>query len=169
MDYDSQLKLQAFLDGELPEGEASKVADWVARDREASALLGELRNTCGALAGVEAGIQLPESREFFWSKVQREIQRLEPPAPKRMSVPILALLRRFLVPTSALAMVLVAGVVLIRSAGPFDPTAGTGIETALADAGAFTYHDYSAGTTLVWLSYPADNEVADNDEMGTIE
>ena len=86
-----------------------------------------------------------------------------------MSAPILALLRRFLVPTSALAMVLVAGVVLIRSAGPFDPTAGTGIETALADAGAFTYHDYSAGTTLVWLSYPADNEGADNDEMGTIE
>jgi hypothetical protein len=30
------------------------------------------------------------------------------------------------------------------------------VEFALADAGAFTYRDYSAGTTLVWFSYPAD-------------
>ena len=82
MDYDAQLKLQAFLDGELPEAEASEVANWLARDREAAALLEELRNTRDALAGFEAGIQLPESREFFWSKVQREIQRLETPAPR---------------------------------------------------------------------------------------
>ena len=169
MDFDAQLKLQAFLDGELPEGEANKVADWVARDREAAGLLEELRNTRGALAGFEAGIQLPESREFFWSKVQREIQRLETPAPKPASAPLFALWRRFLVPASALALVLVAGVVLIRPVGPFGHAHTTGIETALADAGAFTYHDYSAGTTLVWLSYPADNEVAESDEMGTVE
>ena len=169
MDFDAQLKLQAFLDGELPEGEANKVADWVARDREAACLLEELRNTRGALAGFEAGIQLPESREFFWSKVQREIQRREAPAPKSAPTPLLALLRRFLVPASALAVILVAGAVLIRPAGPFDHAHTAGIETALADAGAFTYHDYSAGATLVWLSYPADNEVADNDEAGTIE
>ena len=43
------------------------------------------------------------------------------------------------------------------------------METALADAGAFTYRDYAAGTTLVWLSYPAENELADDDEMGTID
>jgi anti-sigma factor RsiW len=169
MEYEAQLKLQAFLDGELPEGEASRIADWVARDREAAALLEELRNTRGALAGIEAGIQLPESREFFWSKIQREIQRLETPAPKPAPTPLLALLRRLMVPVSALAVVLVAGVVLFRPAGPFGHTPAAGIETALADAGAFTYRDYSAGTTLVWLSYPADNEVADDGEMGTIE
>ena len=106
MDHDAQLKLQAFLDGELPEAEASEVANWLARDREAAALLEELRNTRGALAGFEAEIQLPESREFFWSKVQREIQRLETPAPKPAPTPLLALLRRFLVPASALAVVL---------------------------------------------------------------
>ena len=103
MDYNAQLKLQAFLDGELPEGEASEVANWVARDREAAALLEELRNTRDALAGFEAGIQLPESREFFWSKIEREIQRLETPAPKPAPAPLFALLRRFLVPASAVA------------------------------------------------------------------
>jgi anti-sigma factor RsiW len=169
MDYNRQLKLQAFLDGELPEGEASTMADWLARDREAAALLEELRNTRGALAGFEAGIQLPESREFFWSKVRREIERLDTPAPKTAPTPFYALLRRFLVPASALALVLVGGVVLTRPNAPFGRAATTGIETALADSGAFTYRDYSAGTTLVWLSYPADNEVADNDDMGTLE
>ena len=71
MDYKVQLKLQAFLDGELPEAEASKVANWIAGDGQASALLEELRHTQEALAGFEAGIRLPESREFFWSKIER--------------------------------------------------------------------------------------------------
>ena len=168
MDYDSQLKLQALLDGELPEVEASKVAQWLARDPEAAALSEELRNTRAALAGFETGIQLPESREFFWSKVQRDIQRLETPAAKPASVPLSALLRRFLVPASAIAMVVIAGVMLTRP-GPSGLTPAAEIETALADSGAFTYRDYSAGATLVWLSYPADTEVADNDEMGTVE
>ena len=169
MDYNAQLKLQAFLDGELPANEASKVAKWAAEDREAAAVLEELRNTGDALAGFEAGIQLPESREFFWSKVQREIQRLETPAPEPTRTPLFSLLRRFLVPASALALVLVAAVVLTRPTGPFGRTAATDIETALTDAGAFTYRDYSAATTLVWLSYPADNEDAEGDEFDTFE
>ena len=168
MDYDSQLKLQALLDGELPEVEASTVAQWLARDPEAAALSEELRNTRAALAGFETGIQLPESREFFWSKVQRDIQRVETPATKPASMPLYALLRRFLVPASALALVVIAGVVLTRP-GPTGLTPAAEIETALADSGAFTYRDYSAGATLVWLSYPAEAEAADDDEMGTIE
>ena len=169
MDYKVQLKLQAFLDGELPEAEASKVANWIAGDGQASALLEELRHTQKALAGFEAGIRLPESREFFWSKIEREIQRLEAPAPKAARMSFFALWRRFLVPASALALVFVAGVVLTRPTGPAGRTAVAEIETALADSGAFTYRDYSAGTTLVWLSYPADNEVAENDELGTFK
>ena len=169
MDYKAHLKLQAYLDGELPEGETSEVTEWAARDREAAAMLEELRNTRDALAGFEAGIQLPESREFFWSKVQREIQRLETPVPEAAPTPLFTWLRRFLVPASAIALVCVATVMLIRPGGPIGGTDGADIETALADSGAFTYRDYSAGTTLVWLTYPADNEVADSDEMGTVE
>ena len=169
MDYDAQLRLQAFLDGELPEAEANEVAAWLARDRAAAALLEELRHTCEALRGIEAGIRLPESREFFWSKVEREIQRLEAPAPKPAPVPLFALLRRCLVPATAVALLIIAGVVLTRPTGPSGLTPAAEIETALADSGAFTYRDYSAGTTLVWLSYPADNEVAEDDETDIVE
>ncbi len=169
MDYDAQLKLQAWLDGELSEADAKEVADLVARDRAAAAMLEELRHTRDALAGFESGIQLPESREFFWSKVKREIQRLETPASKPAPTPLLALWRRFLVPASALAAVLVAVLLAVPPADQSGRTPASDIETALPDAGAFTYRDYTAGTTLVWLTYPADDENAEIDELGTFE
>jgi len=36
-------------------------------------------------------------------------------------------------------------------------------ETTFADAGAFTYRDYASGTTLVWVSYPAENDFPGTD------
>jgi anti-sigma factor RsiW len=169
MDYNAQLKLQAFLDGELPETEAAKVSALLKQDRQTAGLLEELRNTRQALTGFELETRLPESREFFWSKVQREIQRQDAAAVRPAPTPLFTLLRRFLVPASALALVVIAGLLFVRPPGLTGRTSGPEIETALADAGAFTYRDYDAGTTLVWLSYPADNEVADNDEMGTVD
>ena len=69
IEYQKQLKLQSYLDGELPEAEAAEVARWLSEDQEASALLTELRQTTQAMAGFEDGVRLPESREFFWSKI----------------------------------------------------------------------------------------------------
>ena len=169
MDYEAQLKLQSYLDGELPEAEARQVANWLAQDREATALLAQLRNTRQAMAGFESELRLPESREFYWSKIKREIERLEPTPPVREPVtPFWLHMRRFLVPLSVAAVAVVAILATNRQvlSGGSD---GFRTKTALADSGAFTYHDYSAGTTLVWLSYPADNEVADTDETGTLE
>jgi negative regulator of sigma E activity len=160
MDYEAQLKLQAFLDGELPEAEARQVANRLAQDQEASALLAELRQTRQALAGFETGTRLPESREFYWSKIQREIERLEPPTATPAATPLLARLRRLFVPATAALLAVLAGVVML---GP-RPAAAPELETAVSDTGAFTYHDYSAGATLIWLSYPSENEIAQNDE-----
>src|SRR5688572_6098577 len=97
MTEDQQLKLQAFLDGELSEKEAREMASWLARDAEATALAGELRNTRKALKDSEPNIRVPESREFYWSKIQREIEREPAPAPER-SASVFGILRRLLVP-----------------------------------------------------------------------
>jgi anti-sigma factor RsiW len=165
-DLETQLKLQAYLDGELPEEQAREVANWIARDQDAVALLAELRNTRKALSGFEAQIKLPETREFYWSKIQREIERLEVPVPEPVvQIPLMARLRRFLLPTAGIALLAITGIFALQSSS----TGGAGIETALADSGAFTYHDFSSGTTLVWLSYPADNELALNDDLGNFE
>ena len=169
MNWEAQLKLQALLDSELPEAEAGEAAKWLEQDREAAALLAELRQTRAALTGFEEGIQLPESREFFWSKIEREIQRLEMPAAERVPAPWFARLQRFLAPATAVALLAIAGLVAIRQNGLPVLSAGAEMETALADTGAFTYRDYSAGTTLVWLSYPAENESADDEAIGVLQ
>jgi anti-sigma factor RsiW len=164
MDYEAQLKLQAFLDGELSESEASEVVNWMARDKEAVALHAEMRNTRQAMVGFEVGIELPESREFFWRKVQHQIEGLEPQPVAAAPTPFWVFLRRLLIPATAVAALAVAALLVGRL-----PEHVPGAEIALADSGAFTYHDYSAGATLVWLPYPAESEVANNDETGTVE
>jgi len=159
MDYDAQLKLQSYLDGELPEPEAREVANLLAQDREAVALFAELRNTRQAFVGLEVGVALPESREFFWSKIEREIERQEQAEPAPRSSPMFAAWRRFLMPAGAVAALAMAALI-----GLFSDSQGPTHQMAVADPSAFTYHDFSAGTTLVWLSYPAENEFADNFE-----
>jgi anti-sigma factor RsiW len=152
MEHESQLKLQAFLDGELPESEAREMAALVARDPEATALLAELRNTRKALANFEPDVKVPESREFYWSKIEREIQRSEPEPQSVETVTLFQLIRRFLLPASAMAAVAIAVIVAGRWGSPGEPDT----ELTMAGSGMFTYTDYANGTTLVWLSYPAE-------------
>src|SRR2546430_207559 len=169
MDFESQLKVQAYLDGELPEAEAREIANWLARDQEAVRLHAELRNTRKAMAGFEVGVTLPESREFFWSKIEREIIRLEQPKREPQSIPFFARLQRFLKPASAIAGLILVGLIANQQFGLLSGAGGPENKSALDDPAAFTYHDYSAGTTLVRLSYPAQNEVADSDSTDTLQ
>src|SRR4051812_6643046 len=117
MEYDAQLKLQAYLDGELSDSETKEVANWLAQDQEAVLLHSELKNTRQALAASEKPMQLPESREFFWSRIEREISRLEAAAPVRQKDSLLARWRQLLVPVSAAA---VLGIVILTAIGPFE-------------------------------------------------
>jgi anti-sigma factor RsiW len=166
IEYKEQLKLQAYLDGELSEAERRTTAELLARDAEAAALLAELRETRGAVAAYGQELRLPASREFYWSKIQREIERLETrdaAAVPKAAVSWLGLLRRALVPAAAVAVVLIAGLLVTR------PGSTPGTETSIADSGAFTYHDYDAGATLVWLSYPAERQIPDDYEAAMFE
>ncbi len=151
MNEEQQLKLQAFLDGELPEDEARATAAWVARDPDATALMAELRNTRKALSDFEPAVKLPETREFYWSKIEREIQRLEPVPRVRETVSLAGWWRRLLVPAGAIAALVIAGLIAIHQ---FEP--GVSTDASLTDAGAFTYRDQAEGMTVVWLSYPAE-------------
>jgi anti-sigma factor RsiW len=170
MNADLELKLQAYLDGELPAGEVKAVEALLAQDAGARDLLAELTNTRAALTGHEAGIKLPESREFYWSKIQRELQRQEasPAAPVAAEVSVFAWLRRLLVPAGAVATVILA-VMLVPPPGGGRSLVTGATETDFAADESFTYRDYASGTTLVWLSYPAENEFAETDSDDTLE
>ena len=165
MNQDFQLKLQACLDGELSAAEGRELETALAADAQAQALLAELRNTSTALAGFEADIKLPESREFYWSKIQRDIARLDKgPTAARDVVPFW---RRFLVPAGAMASLAIAGMLALQQFGPVGGP-GVAVET-LGDSGAMTYRDDAEGLTLVWLSYPAENQFTDYESPDTIQ
>lgn len=168
IEHEQQLKLQAYLDGELPEAQARALAEWLSREEEAMALAAELRQTTEALVGFEQGIRLPESRDFYWSKIQRQIQREEASTPEPVAVVSWAArLRRLLMPVTGLAVAALLLLVVTHENGPGLPE--NSAETALQDSGAFTYHDDSAGATLVWLSYPAENEIAENNDLDSLD
>jgi anti-sigma factor RsiW len=166
MDFDAQLKLQAYLDGELPEAEAREVAKLLAQDQEAVLLLGELRNTRQALKGAEALVQLPESREFYWSKISREIDRVEQPARVEQKRPFIFRLQRFLVPvTGALAVAVFLGITLFSNSG----TALGETELSTDDMGAITFRSESEGMTTVWLYNRGDSELSDEPAPDSVE
>jgi anti-sigma factor RsiW len=176
MNQEQQLKLQAFLDGELPESEAREILAWTQRDSAAAGLLAELRNTRAAMAKSEPHLSLPEAREFFWSKIEREIQRLEPEASSSPKVSVFTVLRRLLLPAAAVSAIVIAGLIahfnvpnhvpktVVANVADADTTT---VETTLADSDATTYHDASEGTTLVWFS-PAEDGAAQNKNPSAI-
>lgn len=168
MNDELRIKVQSFLDGELPEAEARKMAALLTHDPEAAALHGELKNTRAALVGFEKRIVVPEGREFYWSKIQREIERTEPMQTRPAVEPesISKWLIRRLLPITGLALLTVALFVMTRPVRLTTPLGA--LEVSSVDSSAMTYRNYESGTTLVWLSYPAENELATGNAAGRV-
>lgn len=162
-DMEAQLRLQAYADGELPAAEVAAVEALLAKDADARATVEALRTTRTVLRDYAAGVHVPETREFYWSKIQREIERQERQQ-ERAAAPAahfwLALLRRMIVPAGALAAVMIAGFVTLRQAGVLAPARVPAVEASLSGGGTFTYRNFATRTTLVWLSYPAEKGLA---------
>ena len=78
MKTEEMLRLQSYLDNEVSSAEGREIASWLARDAEAAALYEELKATKTLLAPEnEPAVSVPDSREFYWSKIAREIERVE--------------------------------------------------------------------------------------------
>jgi len=73
----TELKLQALLDGELETREVRELEALLAKDTQQAALLQELKWTKAAVAGNDVALSLPETRDFYWSKIAREIETAE--------------------------------------------------------------------------------------------
>jgi len=159
MNNELELKLQAWLDGQLPVHEADAVARLIEKDADARALLTELKHTRAALAGFEDGIKVPESREFYWSKIARQIEREQArPASPPEKVSWVHHFRRLLIPAGAIAALLLVGMLATRQAA--SPEVPYELSELIADSDAFTFTDEQNGTTLIWFSYSPENEFA---------
>jgi negative regulator of sigma E activity len=155
-DHDTELKLQALLDGELSAAESESAKALVSRDPEARGLYGDLQATKALLAGNEPETKVPDSREFYWSGIARGIEREE--RKDRMEQPQApaSWWRRLLVPAGVVAAVAIAVTVGLRPPGGanagFPALAGShDIETPLEDSPSFTFRSEAEAMTVVWV------------------
>jgi len=165
IDHNLQLKIQAFLDGELSEVEAREVAAFIASNAEAAALHAELKNTRRAMVAFEADIKVPETREFYWSRISREISKLEQTPAVKTAPTFWQLLAGWMKPIGAVAAVALVGALAWHQTTTENLDA---MVTAQMDADSITFQNDDDGVTFVWFTYPAENRVANDSDVNTL-
>jgi anti-sigma factor RsiW len=135
------LNLQAYVDGEMDAVQQAEVERLLATDGEARQLVEGLRTLGRLVREHEPVVRVPDSREFYWSQIQRRIaaeeSRVEQPRPASHALQWL----RWLVPALGVAAV----VVLVAL-----PRGGErGVE--FADATRVTFQSDSDGLTIHWI------------------
>jgi len=162
-----ELKVQALVDGELDAREMREVEGLLAQDGFASSLVRELMWTKSAVRESEAGVALPESREFFWSKVERGIaaEARNQAAPAVPSAP--AWWAKLLFPASGMAALIAVMVVLSGAR----PGSDDGLnENVAEDINAYSFHSEAEKMSVVYVSdetvdfSPAGQEVKNETE-----
>lgn len=156
----TQLQLQAYLDGELGWLATWRVQRRLAADPEARALVARLETLKRAIVENEPERAVNESREFYWSKIARQIQHMQPqqPEPARPLQPDFWPRRLFVHALATACVALLIGLAVVHFTGRTNYTVGMHeVVVAVADPGAITYRDHATGVTLVWFSYPAQN------------
>ena len=167
MNTESQLRLQAYLDGELSERDGRQIAGLLEDDREAQALLGELKQTRATLKGNEPEIKLPESREFYWSKVQRDILRAEQAGEPASASPVMPWWRKYWAPLCA-ASAVAALMVLTLNPLMLMPPGAEEFDNPLEEASTVTFRSEKEKTTVVWLVSQNDDAADDLDADETV-
>jgi len=160
IERDKALHLQAWLDGELPEVEACEVAAWVERDAEAQALRDVLVSAQACMADGEKPRAVPESREFYWSKIRQGIEAAEPsqPAPRDSFWSRLFVGWRILAPVGAAAALALLGGWFFWPEGESTSAThtlavGHEVETPMAETTSFTFRSESEQMTVVWVDF----------------
>lgn len=163
MNSDTQLKVMAYLDNELSPGEARKVASLISSDREAQELYTLLRSTRELLGGNEPEVKLDESRDFYWSKIQRQISAAEREPARRAASSWWV---RLLAPVAGTAALFA---LVLSAMNPAGPAASAGkeqtasvltsarpvhgeIEDLAPDVSSVTFRSEEDGVTVVWLT-----------------
>lgn len=143
------LQIQSWVDGRLSARESAETERFVSANADAQALVAELRMTKLAFAGNEPAVKLPETHEFFWSKVEREIARQAAAGVRREAAGFFApgWWRRALVPVgsfAALALVALIAVVANRAEEGVDR-----VESQLEGVKPVTYD--VPGMKVIWI------------------
>ena len=173
MNEDQLLQLQAWVDGELPDREARRIAEFVHTNPDAQQVVSELKMTKSFLTGNEPEMPLPEAREFYWSKIQREIERLEPAvaAGHPAVVPWFAAWRRYLAPLSGLALIAFMSVLslnLFHRAEEDSLQHLVEVENLSEHVGSISYKSQSENMFIVYL-YNKDQDTESDEDFEPVD
>lgn len=154
MNHETELRIQAWLDGELAEPEAREAALEAQRDPAFPPLVAELKRTKAILQGNELPRAVPETREFYWSKIERAIRAAEPvPAAETAEREGWSLLVRFLAPAAVVAaFTLLLAVPTLRGKWGQPVPAVAEIESPLEDISMYTFRSEAEGMTVYWIA-----------------
>jgi anti-sigma factor RsiW len=151
MNESEQLKLQAYLDGELTERERADVAALLDAEEDARRLLAELQQTRSAIRDNEPGRSLDCSREFYWKGIAAKLASSPGETAPTPGVNLMQWLRghvRSLVGTGV-AVAALALLLTLFGAGP--AVAESDWEVLHPQTGMVSLRDYQSGITVVML------------------
>ncbi len=132
MNYEKKIKVQAWVDGQMPAHEAARVADWVETDSEARELAEELRSVKVLLQIGEKPVKVEDSREFYWAQIARRIDSKDTTEPKAEvvgSTTWIEWCQQWLVPVGGLAAIVVMIATVGTQPGMVHPTGGPEADT----------------------------------------
>ena len=167
MKEETELKLLAYVDGELPVNEVAEVELLLKENQAAADLAAELGWSHSVMEGNEAGQVVPESREFYWSKISRSIELAERQAERE--VPAEATepwWRRALMPVAGLAAIVL--VLNVNTGGPSPENPGEGVGTPVVatpepvweDANVYEFYDEKEKMSVIWVTTDGEDELA---------
>lgn len=163
MNDETKIKVQAYLDGELSGRDATEVSELLNQDAGAKAFFAELQFVKTALRGNELEIKMPESREFFWSKIRRDIERNEKAAETKSVFswwkPVYV---RFATGFAMLCALLMVSFIAFNNGTPAKFTTGE-VEGNGEEMGVITYHSDADRMTVVYLFDREQDKVVDSD------
>ena len=152
MSDEQLLEIMAHADGELDAARWPAVEKLLTNDGGAAALHRELAATRALLRAHEPVATVPDSREFYWSQIQRRIA-LEERAAERAApakTPALGWLR-WLAPALGVAAVALVVTSLQRPVSTIVASNSPGL-TSGSEASSMTFTSEADGVTISWIN-----------------
>jgi ferric-dicitrate binding protein FerR (iron transport regulator) len=158
---EQNLRLQACIDDELSARERRQVESWLARDAGAHASAAELRAVARCLAANETPRPVPESRDFYWSKIARAIESETAAHEAARPQAAWERWRRWWLPAAAaVSLLALGGFGLLRwssnGQNPAVLAVVNDLETPIQEASSFSFRAEAERMTVVWVNFQYD-------------